>query len=324
MAKLTKSGLATFATSYVAVASQGASWSATTNNLYGLIDKIGKIVSPKGYFNDRLPELDGDELPFGKTIEETMIDLVLPTIYGTNGIIDETNATTEGAYDVAPQYPTIETACYNFNLGRFKTKITKPYDYIEAGVNNAEQFGMLDADIMWSLENSSSLTRYALKKQLLANAISKATTAGLIDTLSLPTDTATSEAFIKAVKEDVEDASFASENSSISGTLIGASPELVLFLKKGVMPTLEVEALAGAFNENRLAIPARIVIVDDFGDASANVFALLADTRGIKLHNSYRAIRAKENADGDFVNFVRHEEYTGYISKYTYMMVYSA
>lgn len=324
MAKMTISDLKSFAAGYVDASKQAGAWVGSTNNLYGLVDKIGKIVSLKGEFSDRLPELEGDELPFGKTIEETMIDLVLPTTYGTNGVATEANATTEGAKDVAPAYPSIETAAYSYSLGRIKTKITRPYDYIEAGCQNATQAGELTGDIMWALESSMSLTRYNLKKYLLGNAITKAVTAGLVENIAVPVDTATSEAFIKKVKEDVEDASFAGENKSLSKALIGACPRLVLYVKKGVMPVVEVDALAGAFHAENLAIPAEIKVVDDFGGADSKVWGFLVDPRGIKLHNSYKAIRSKENADGDFVNFVEHEENTGFISKHVFMKVYKA
>lgn len=322
MAKMTLSGLKTFATGYVAAAKQAGAWAASTNNLYGLVDKIGKIVTLKGLFNDKLPELDGDDLPDGKTIEETLIDLVLPAVYGTNGIPTEANATTEGAKDVVPAYPSIETAAYSYSLGRFKVKITRPYDYIEAGCNSPEQAGELTGDIMWSLESSMSLTRYNLKKQLLANAIGKAFAASLDYQVAVPVDTTTSEAFIKEIKKAVEDASFANEGNCLSGALIGAAPRLVLYVKKGVMPIVEVDALAGAFHEERMALPCEIKIVDDFGNDNSNTWAFLVDPRGIKLHNSYRAIRSTENADGDFVNFVEHENNTGFISKHVFMRVY--
>lgn len=324
MAKMTISDLKSFAAGYVDASKQAGAWVGSTNNLYGLVDKIGKIVSLKGEFSDKLPELEGDELPFGKTIEETMIDLVLPTTYGTDGVATEANATTEGAKDVAPAYPSIEAAAYSYTLGRIKTKITRPYDYIEAGCQDATQVGELTGDIMWALESSMSLTRYNLKKYLLGNAITKAVTAGLVENIAVPVDTATSEAFIKRVKEDVENASFAGENTSLSKALIGACPRLVLYVKKGVMPVVEVDALAGAFHAENLAIPAEIKVVDDFGGADAKVWGFLVDPRGIKLHNSYKAIRSKENADGDFVNFVEHEENTGFISKHVFMKVYKA
>lgn len=324
MAKMTLSDLKSFAAGYVNAAKQAGAWSASTNNLYGLVDKIGKIVTLKGDFSDKLPELEGEELPFGKTVEEAMIDLVLPTVYGSNGVATEANATTEGAYDVVPAYPSVESAAYSYSLGRIKTKITRPYDFIEAGCQNAEQVGNLTGDIMWSLQSSISLTRYNLKKYLIGNAITKALALSkpLAETIAIPVDTETSEAFIKQVKEDVETASFANEGNCLSGALIGAAPELTLYVKKGVMSVVDVEAYAGAFNQEKLAIPAKIKVVDDFGGADAKVWAFLVDPRGIKLHNSYRAIRSKENADGDFVNFVEHEDNTGFISKHVFMKVY--
>lgn len=324
MAKMTITQLKSFVTSYVTASKQAASWTGSTNNLYGLVDKVGKIVTLKGDYSDRLPELNGDDLPLGKTIEETMIDLVLPTVYGTNGVATSANATTEGAKDIVPAYPSIEDAAYSYTLGRIKAKITRPYNYIEAGCNSAADAASLSADVMESLTSSISVTHYAMKKQLLANAIVKADAANLSKVIAEPTDTNTAEAFITQVKEDVEDASFSGENKSLSKALIGSTPSLVLFIKKGIMPTIEVQALAGAFHAENLAIPATVKVVDDFGDANSKYFALLADPRGLKLHNSYRAIRSKENADGDFVNFVEHEENTAFISKHTYLKVYKS
>lgn len=334
MAKLTTTDLKAFVGEYVDASKQAGSWSGTTNNLYGLVDKIGKIVVLKGDFSDKLPELEGDELPAGKTIEETMIDLVLPTVYGDGveghpqGIANSANATAEGAKDLAPAYPSIEDAAYSYTLGRIKTKITKPYDYVEAGALSAENAGELVNDIMWSLQSSLSVQRYFIKKGLLRNAINKCITAGLKEEIAVPVDTLTAEAFIKQVKNDVEDASFAGEGKSLSDAFIGASPELVLYLKKGIMSSVEVDAVAGAFQGQAVALPCRVKILDDLGlisgtDANySKVWGFLCDPRGIKLHNSYRAIRSKENADGDFVNFVEHEENTGFISKHVYMKVY--
>lgn len=328
MAKLTVSDLKTFTAGYVDASKQAGTWVATTNNLYGLVDKIGKIVTLKGDFSDKLPELEGDELPAGKTIEETMIDLILPTVYGDGvsghiqGVPDSDNATAEGAKDLAPAYPSIESAAYSYSLGRIKTKTTKPFDYVEAGALSAENAAELVSDVMWSLTSSLSVQRYFIKKYLLGNAITKAVTAGLVENVALPTDTQSAENFIEQVKKDVEDASFAGEGKSLSGAFIGASPELVLYVLKGVMPTVQVKALAGAIQKEELAIPCRIKVLDDFGGANADVWAFIADPRGIKLHNSYRAIRSKENADGDFVNFVEHENNTGFISKHVYFKAY--
>ena len=316
MAKMTISGLQTLAKTYVAAAKQAGTWTNSANNLYKAVDKIGKMVMIDGQFIDKLPELDGDELPLGKTIEEYFIDLTLPEAYGT--------IAAEGAKDTAPALPTVENCSYSYSLGREKIKTTVPYDNVERAARSVEDASNMITKILERLSNSYEMFKFAAKKQLLGNAADKAVTAKLVTTIAQPTNTATAEAFIKQIKQDVETASFPNEGG-LNASLIGAAPELVLYVKKGVMPVVEVDALAGAFNEGRLAIPAKVKVVDDFGTmTNTGVYAILVDPRGIKLHRDYHAIRQSENADGDFINYVDHSEHTGFISKNTFIRVYKA
>ena len=88
------------------------------------------------------------------------------------------------------------------------------------------------------------------------------------------------------------------------------------------MPQVEVNAFAGAFNKADLAIPASIKVVDDIPSTDTKVWGVLVDPRGIKLHPGYKAMRSHENADGDFINYVLHTEFTGFISKYTFVRVF--
>ena len=313
---MTINGLVALAKSYVAAAKQAGTWNATTDNLYTAVDKIGKMIMLDGQFIDKLPELDGDELPLGKTIEEYFIDLTLPEAY--------TNITAEGAKNEVPALPSVEECAYNYTLGREKIKTTVPYDNVERAALNQNDAANMIAKILERLGNSYEMFKFQAKKQLLGNAADKAVAANLVSTIAVPTDTTTGEAFIKAIKEEVEAASFAHEGG-LNGALIGAAPELVLYIKKGVMPSIEVDTMAGAFNEARLAIPARVKVVDDFGTmTNTGVFALLVDPRGIKLHRGYHAIRTATNADGDFVNYVDHSEHTGFISKNVYIKAFKA
>ena len=316
MAKMTSAGLKTLAKTYVAAAKQAGAWNATTNNLYSAVDKIGKMVMLDGSFIDKLPELDGDELPLGKTIEEYFIDLTLPEAYST--------ITAEGAKDNTPALPSVEACSYSYTLGRTKIKTTVPYDDVERAALSVEDSANMITKILERLNNSYEMFKFASKKQLLGNAADKAVTAGLVNTIAVPTDTATGEAFIKQVKSDVETASFAHEGG-LNSALIGATPELMLYVKKGIIPSLEVDTLAGAFNQDRLAIPARVKVVDDFGTmTNSTVYAILVDPRGVKLHRDYHAIRESNNADGDFINYVDHSEHTGFISKNVFIKAYKA
>ena len=310
MAKMTIEGLETFVKTYVDKTKQAGAWGSSTDNLLKLQDKIGKQITLDGSFQDKLPELSGDELPLGKTIEEWMIDLTLPTDFDATGKDND-----------KPAYPTVEDVAYSYTLGRKKIKTSVPYDNVERAALTAEGAATMTGKIMERIQNSQSLYEYNLKKQLLANMVDKA--AGNASVVALPNTTENAEKAIIAIKSAVEDASFAHEGDSLTaGALIGASPELVLYVKKGFMPQVEVNAFAGAFNKADLAIPATIKVVDDIPCTDTKVWGVLVDPRGIKLHTGYKAMRSHENADGDFVNYTLHSEFTGFISKYTFVRVF--
>ena len=310
MAKMTIEGLESFVKTYVDKTKQAGAWVSSTDNLLKLQDKIGKQITLDGSFQDKLPELSGDELPLGKTCEEFMVDLTLPSAFDPTGADND-----------KPAYPTVEDVAYCYTLGRKKIKTSVPYDNVERAALTAEGAATMTGKIMERIQNSQSLYEYNLKKQLLANMVDKA--AGNATVVALPNTTENAEKAIIAIKSAVEDASFAHEGDSLTaGALIGASPELVLYVKKGFMPQVEVNAFAGAFNKADLAIPATIKVVDDIPCTDTKVWGVLVDPRGIKLHTGYKAMRSHENADGDFVNYTLHSEFTGFISKYTFVRVF--
>lgn len=319
MAKITGSTLQTLMKTYVAAAKQAGAWSATTNNFAGLLDKIGKQVTLDGVYVDKLASMNGDDLPLGKTIEEYFIDLTIPEAMTGNN-------STEGAKDVVPALPSVESVVYSYTLGREKIKTTVPYDNYERAMLTTADAATCGSKIIQRLSDSYEISKYFAKKQLLGNAGEKAyavaNSACKVKVGSDVTDTASGEKFIEVIKKEVENAGFAQEGG-LGQAFIGAAPSMTLYVKKGIMPVIDVQTLAGAFNQERLAIPCKVEVVEDFGNStnSSKFIAILADDRAIKLHTGYEAIRSSENADGDFVNFVKHYEWTGFISKYAFLKV---
>lgn len=144
----------------------------------------------------------------------------------------------------------------------------------------------------------------------------------LIGEVSAPVDTTTANAFIKQIKKDVEQATDLSEGHSLNGNTVGAIEGLTLILKQGVIPELEVESFAGAFNREDLAVPATIKVVKDFGTADSDFYAILMDSRAMRLHNTYRAMRDNSNGEGDFLNLFDHTEDTAYLSRNAFVKAY--
>lgn len=296
-----------------------SSLEAVYSSIDNMVDKIGRQIIIDGMFTDNLDELEGPRLPFGKIIEEYFINLTLPEL------------TTEGDGTITPNYPDFDDAVYSLALPKFRLKTSIPYNDLEASVNNPAKFSEIVMKIMKSFNDSYTLTRKYEKKQLLGNLIQKIDAsedetfqANAIVTLAKPTDTLTGEAFIKAIKDAAEVASRENEENSLFGGLIGAAPSLTLYILEGIKSSIDVDTLAGAFNKEKLAIPAKVKVIQDFGDAGDDgaTYAILMDSRTAKLCNTFNLILSALNADDAFRNYVKHAQDTGFISTHTFVRIY--
>lgn len=314
---MTLQSIKEFIAGYVDVAFQGnTTFTPSYDNLAGLLDKIAKTITIDGQFADKLEIFNGEELDLGRTIEEWYQDLCVVAEYDENG-----------RDALAPSYPTYQDNAYSYTLGKKVIQTTLKYNDYERAFNSPAEYEAIVNMVLKRLYDTYAVFKYNSKKQLLANTIAKAeasaAAANIVKTIAAPTNTDTGEAFIEQVKKDIEAASFVSEGNSLNAqATLGASEGLVLVVKKGTVPALDVNTYAGAFHLDKLAMPAEIVVVDDFGDADAKYYAMLVDKRAIRLHPSYMAVREQMNGKGDFMNFFLHTENTGFISRNTFLRVY--
>ncbi len=128
----------------------------------GQLDKIGKIVNIIDDFGDESPELEGDMLPLGKTIEEVHEDLFLPRDYDPNGVSA-----------LAPKDPTFRPACWSYDLGEKTFSATVRMNKFEQAVNNPEDLGSLTTRHLKTMFDSRTIYRNQMKRQLIGNLITK-------------------------------------------------------------------------------------------------------------------------------------------------------
>lgn len=350
------------------------SFSETRDNSVGLLDTLGKIYTNWQNYGDKLVLFDGEDLSFGKTIEEWAQDLILPE-----------NFDPSGATTLAPHESTYRPVSFSYTLGKKTIPQTIRNNDIERAVHNIGQFEDIIAGKTKALYDSETMFRYAIKREALGVLMARcdyqmdatnadvtlantsasisgahdvnelfaitgsgmyilvkpiASGAGLtgataisggylikldlVTEIAQPSSDVTGEAFIEQVLKDVEVASDYSEGHSLNGNTLGGNPEagLVLVVKQGVMPILKVQTLAGAFNKEELAMPAEIVVIPSFGDADADLWAVLCDRRIMRCHNTYRAVRENQNGQGDFLNMFYHSENTVHVSRNCFVKVY--
>ena len=144
----------------------------------------------------------------------------------------------------------------------------------------------------------------------------------LIEELDIPVDATTGEAFIESLKKATEIASDISEGHSFNGNSLSGNTGLTLLVKQGVMPSLDVNTLAGAFHLDKLDAGVEIISLPNFGSANSDYYAVLLDNRGMRLHNTYNATRENFNGLMDHLNVFRHTEDTAWISRNTFVRVW--
>lgn len=368
--KLSLPQLKSVIATYVAENKVGVeTFTQTYNNSVGLLDTLGKILTLENEYIDKLDIFDGEELSFGKNIEEWAADLILP---------EDFDATGSGA--LAPHRSTYRPVSFSFTLGRKKIPQTIDYNDVERAVHNEAQFAEIIASKYKVMADSDILMRYQIKRQGLGvliarcvyamdktnatawsdaahstiNALFKADANAtdvytlvkpyaqggasnfadaiakgylvkneLVTEIAKPVDTSTGEAFIEQLKKDVEVASDVSEGHSLNGNTLGSGADrLVLVTLQGVNPVLDVKVMAGAFHQDKVSLPAVQRVIKDFGSDNSGAYAILMDRRGMRLHNTYRAVRENGNGDGDFLNLFSHSEWTLHISRNSFVKVY--
>ena len=132
------------------------SFSETRANSVALLDTLGKIYTLWQNYGDKLALFDGEDLSFGKTIEEWAQDLILPEDFDASG------STT-----LAPHESTYRPVSFSYTLGKKTIPQTIRNNDIERAVHNIAQFEEIIAGKTKALYDSETMFRYALKRQAL-------------------------------------------------------------------------------------------------------------------------------------------------------------
>ena len=315
MADFTIANLETAAKNYVDATKQlQGTFTPTVDDFTKTVCKIGEMKTLYLPNIDKLPEMNGDNLPFGETIEEFMVNDFLP----------ETFTYVDGAPKKNAKRATFAEAVYSYALPEQLWELGVPRSQFQRVSLGQRSFTDLVSSTLMTLDSSANAWNYAAKRRLLGNAAKAAVTAGLVSTKAKPDNTADGEQFIKEVKKCVEIASDMND-SNLAKHTAAAAPSLTLYIKQGVIPSLEVDTMAGAFNKAELAIPAKGKTVLDFGEITgedAGVYAILVDDRAIKLHDDILMVTSDYDGRMNQDNFYRHQKQTGFISKYGYIHVF--
>lgn len=290
------------------IAQSAETFAAVINDTTGLVEKCMDQICLNQLFTDKLPELDGDEKEFGAYVEEYGMGLLVPKAATT--LVDGQS------YGVPYYAPAVQGTFHSWKLPEYIVAGSTSYNKYKSSMKSPEAYASFVSSVLKQMIDSYNQARYEEKKELLGWA---ANNVAVKQVLAKPVDTASGEAFIKAVKNIAEDASFARDITVGDKTItLGAAEGLTLYLNKGIMSSLEVDTLAGAFNKEDLAMPVTIKVVDfgATGMGTNQAYGLIVDNRAIKLFPNRNTVGEDVNAYHDFVTVSRHVIDTPFVSKF--------
>ena len=312
----------------------------------GLMNKIAATFTLEGdYTEEGLADLDGPEITNGNALEEYFRDFVEPSNFDETGAktlapsypheapvsysveqAKQTFKTTERMSGYSQSFNTKEEeAVYVAGIARrlydsetlWKNQLKKELLGVVATahtLNPTKTYAAATASTLKIGEKVKDPAGFAyVVRKAIANNTELATAVyngqlvklDLATSMAVPTDATTGEAFIKSVKDYVAKFMKPRSGYSLNGNIAGKGT-YKLYIKEGILPSIEVDTMAGAFNQDRLTFGVPVVEVTDFG-ANANVFAMLVDTRGIRVSNVEKIATSQLNGEGAFVNYYLHE-----------------
>ena len=290
------------------IAQSAENFTAVINDTTGFVEKCMDQICLNQLFTDKLPELDGDEKEFGAYVEEYGMGLLVPK--AATSLVDGQS------YGVPYYAPAVQGTFHSWKLPEYIVAGSTSYNKYKSSMKSPEAYSSFVSNVLKQMIDSYNQARYEEKKELLGWA---ANNVAVKQVLAKPVDTTSGEAFIKAVKNIAEDASFARDITVGEKTItLGAAEGLTLYLNKGIMSSLEVDTLAGAFNKEDLAMPVTIKVVDfgATGMGTNQAYGLIVDNRAIKLFPNRNTVGEDVNAYHDFVTVSRHVIDTPFVSKF--------
>ena len=247
-----------------------------------LINRIALTIIRNKSYNNPLAVFKKGSIPLGTDIQDVF----------TN----PANAETYELSDVAMQKlltitdPDTHVAYYRRNRQDMYTK-TIAREALQGAFESWENFEGYVASITNSLYSGNYISEFNYTKDLIDGAFDNGKV--ITEVVTNPTDEASSNAFLKQVKTIYDMMTFPSTSYNAYSKFSGANgtittwtdaDRIVLIIRADVMNTIDVDALARAFNIDKASFMGRIYKVDKF--RNENLLGVICDEAWLQIYDN--------------------------------------
>lgn len=253
-----------------------------------LINKIALTVIRDLSFSNPLARFKKGDMPYGKTIEEIWVDLILSEPWNIEGTTVDKR-----------RKPSVKV-CYHEVDRKVQYPFTVSDDQVRECFTSASGVYNLAQRIIDSAYTSDQYDEYLKMKELISKGNYKEV---LCDDLFTGEG---AKKFLKLVKDYRKKLSRMSTLYNEQGVkTLTDKNKMVLFVRDDVTTEIDVEVLAGIFNLEKIEIETRIVEVEDF-DTLTDTYAILLDERAVMVYDKLFKTTTRYNEEGLYMNYFIH------------------
>ena len=268
-----------------------------------LVNKVGMTIVRTKLFTNPLSKLKEGTIPLGYVIEELAANPATVNNYS--------NATTTAMLNHVK--PDVKAVYHKLNSQKF-TKVSIAEDDLESAFKDMAAFEKFLGMITNTLYTGAEIYEYKSMKATIKAAVDNGHV--VTETLDAPTGTqASADAFIHKLKTISNDFKFPSTKYNKYADLSGAvgnafetwTPieDQVLIIRSDILATLDIYAMAKAFNVEYEKLIGNIIAVD-FIDADNKINALLCDKSFFVFRNKLDKTTSFFNGESLVWNYWYH------------------
>lgn len=292
-----------------------------------MLNKIGLTVFRFKMLRNKLAPFKTGSMEYGELIEEIGLDIPKSETYTGPKLYGEGELCQPNPF--CKTKPEGQTQWHRRNM-EVRYPMTIFRSTLKKAFSTAGGFTTLVEQIIQSMYSAATADEYIWTKQLFSEYIinpKRSLQPNQVVRLNAPiTDRESAEDYIIEMKSVIEDLSFNSRDFNPSALPTwNEAGDLALFVRRGVLPIIDVKSLSAAFNQARLYVDVPVVVVDDFGentvdfdpagatvgpnnilDEGESVVAMLVDRKWFMIYDNLREFHSIFNPRGLYWNYFLH------------------
>lgn len=271
-----------------------SNFTATQNEfLNALINRIARVIITSKMYKNPLRRFKKGLLEYGETVEEVFVNIAKA---------HEFDPVTAETQVFKREIPDVLSAFHKMNVQNFY-KVTISQEQLRQAFLSYQGVSDLISRIVESLYSGSEFDEFLMMKQLIVERAN----AGDFYAINIPTPNATNAKSIVSTIKGISNAlEFMSNKYNPMGVAtFTKKPDQILLVDAKFDAIIDVEVLASAFNMDKAEFMGQRVLVDDFGELTG-VVAALVDADFFMVFDNMISFTENYNGEGLYWNYFLH------------------